>query len=224
VSKAGAPPASPSSWPCSGSASRCRSRSRRYPRWCSSPALGLGNIQQTTAPFSSPIIYLFLGGFLIAIAMQRWNLHRRLAISLIAVMGSRPTPDRRRLSARLCGGQHVGQQHRDRVDDAADRSLGCPGPAGPHAEAALVQCRPPPRGGLWRHHRRHGHADRHAAQCVARGVCEQGVRHHDRLRPVDADWRTDCARDATGRLARAHPGVVPPRSRGDPGHDSAHPG
>jgi sodium-dependent dicarboxylate transporter 2/3/5 len=55
------------------------------------PALGLGNIQQTTAPYSSPIIYLFLGGFLIAIAMQRWNLHRRLAISLIAVMGSRPT-------------------------------------------------------------------------------------------------------------------------------------
>jgi len=54
------------------------------------PALGLGSIQETTAPFSHPIIYLFLGGFLIAIAMQRWNLHRRLAINLIALMGTRP--------------------------------------------------------------------------------------------------------------------------------------
>ncbi len=55
------------------------------------PALGLGTIQTTAAPFASPIIYLFLGGFLIALAMQRWNLHRRVALNLIAVMGTRPT-------------------------------------------------------------------------------------------------------------------------------------
>ncbi len=55
------------------------------------PALGLGTIQATAAPFASPIIYLFFGGFLIALAMQRWNLHRRVAINLIAVMGTRPT-------------------------------------------------------------------------------------------------------------------------------------
>lgn len=60
------------------------------------PALGLGNIQETAAPFANPIIFLFLGGFLIAIAMQRWNLHRRVAINLIGLVGAEP--------ARIVGG------------------------------------------------------------------------------------------------------------------------
>lgn len=55
------------------------------------PALGLGDIRATAAPFANPIIYLFLGGFIIALAMQKWNLHRRVAISLIGVMGTRPS-------------------------------------------------------------------------------------------------------------------------------------
>jgi sodium-dependent dicarboxylate transporter 2/3/5 len=54
------------------------------------PALHLGDIRETAAPFANPIIYLFLGGFLIALAMQRWNLHRRIALNLIGVMGTRP--------------------------------------------------------------------------------------------------------------------------------------
>lgn len=54
------------------------------------PALGLGDITQTAAPFANPIIYLFLGGFLIAIAMQRWNLHQRIAINLIGALGAQP--------------------------------------------------------------------------------------------------------------------------------------
>lgn len=54
------------------------------------PALGLGDIREAAAPYANPIIYLFLGGFVIALAMQRWNLHRRLAISLIGAMGTRP--------------------------------------------------------------------------------------------------------------------------------------
>lgn len=54
------------------------------------PALGLGDVREAAAPFANPIIYLFFGGFVIALAMQRWHLHRRLAISLIAAMGTRP--------------------------------------------------------------------------------------------------------------------------------------
>lgn len=54
------------------------------------PALHLGDIRETAAPFANPIIYLFLGGFVIALAMQRWNLHRRVAISLIGTMGTQP--------------------------------------------------------------------------------------------------------------------------------------
>jgi solute carrier family 13 (sodium-dependent dicarboxylate transporter), member 2/3/5 len=54
------------------------------------PALGLGDIRETAAPFANPIIFLFLGGFLIALAMQRWRLHRRVAIALIGTLGTRP--------------------------------------------------------------------------------------------------------------------------------------
>lgn len=54
------------------------------------PALGMGDIKTTTAPYANPIIFLFLGGFVIALAMQRWNLHRRVAISLIGALGTKP--------------------------------------------------------------------------------------------------------------------------------------
>ena len=54
------------------------------------PALGLGDIRETAAPFANPIVFLFLGGFIIALAMQRWRLHRRVAIALIAALGTRP--------------------------------------------------------------------------------------------------------------------------------------
>ncbi|MFH1499182.1 MAG: SLC13 family permease [Verrucomicrobiota bacterium] len=54
------------------------------------PLLGLGKISEVAAPYANPLVFLFLGGFLIALAMQRWNLHRRVAINLVAVMGTRP--------------------------------------------------------------------------------------------------------------------------------------
>ncbi len=60
------------------------------------PALGLSDIRESAAPYANPIIYLFLGGFLIALAMQRWGLHRRVAINLIGAMGTQP--------ARIVGG------------------------------------------------------------------------------------------------------------------------
>jgi solute carrier family 13 (sodium-dependent dicarboxylate transporter), member 2/3/5 len=43
------------------------------------PLLGIFDVQQTAAPFANPLIFLFLGGFLIALTVQRWNLHRRIA-------------------------------------------------------------------------------------------------------------------------------------------------
>ena len=55
------------------------------------PLLGLGTIKDVAAPYANPLVFLFLGGFVIALAMQRWNLHRRLAINIIGAMGTRPT-------------------------------------------------------------------------------------------------------------------------------------
>ena len=54
------------------------------------PLMGAGTIQSAAAPFADPIIFLFMGGFMIAQAMQRWNLHRRLALAIILRTGTRP--------------------------------------------------------------------------------------------------------------------------------------
>jgi len=54
------------------------------------PLLGVANIRDTTAPFANPIIYLFLGGFLVARAMETTGLPRRIALSSIGLLGGRP--------------------------------------------------------------------------------------------------------------------------------------
>ncbi|MEM1042222.1 MAG: DASS family sodium-coupled anion symporter [Bacteroidota bacterium] len=54
------------------------------------PLLGVAGIRDAAAPYASPIIFLFLGGFLLAKGMERWDLHRRLALSVVARVGTRP--------------------------------------------------------------------------------------------------------------------------------------
>ncbi|WP_424475331.1 SLC13 family permease [Oceanobacillus kimchii] len=46
------------------------------------------DIGATTSAYGSDTIFLFMGGFVIALAMERWNLHRRIAISIISVIGT----------------------------------------------------------------------------------------------------------------------------------------
>ncbi len=52
------------------------------------PLSGGAPIGQTTAAYGDKMLYLFVGGFIIAIAMQRWNLHRRIAIEIISAVGT----------------------------------------------------------------------------------------------------------------------------------------
>ena len=54
------------------------------------PLLGIGSVSEATKPFANPLIFLFMGGFMIAMAMQRWNLHRRIALGIIGRVGTRP--------------------------------------------------------------------------------------------------------------------------------------
>ncbi|WP_258804876.1 SLC13 family permease [Pseudarthrobacter sp. NS4] len=54
------------------------------------PLLTERTIAETTAPYANPIVFLFLGGFLIAIAMQKWNLHRRIALLTLRRVGTHP--------------------------------------------------------------------------------------------------------------------------------------
>ncbi|MFO8098089.1 MAG: DASS family sodium-coupled anion symporter [Salinibacter sp.] len=54
------------------------------------PVLGAGSINQAATPYANPLIFLFMGGFMIALAMQRWGLHRRIALSIIRAVGTEP--------------------------------------------------------------------------------------------------------------------------------------
>jgi sodium-dependent dicarboxylate transporter 2/3/5 len=55
------------------------------------PALGVLPAREATAPYASDVIYLFMGGFFLAVTMQRWNLQRRIALNIIKVVGASPS-------------------------------------------------------------------------------------------------------------------------------------
>lgn len=48
------------------------------------------SVSATTAPYANSIVFLFVGGFLIAIAMEKWNLHRRIALVTLRSFGIKP--------------------------------------------------------------------------------------------------------------------------------------
>jgi solute carrier family 13 (sodium-dependent dicarboxylate transporter), member 2/3/5 len=51
------------------------------------PAAGIAPVAAAAAPYANPVIYLFLGGILIALAMESSNLHRRIALRIIGLAG-----------------------------------------------------------------------------------------------------------------------------------------
>ena len=54
------------------------------------PALGIASIGDFSGQYTAPTIFLFMGGFLLALGMQRWNLHKRVALWVLVAMGSSP--------------------------------------------------------------------------------------------------------------------------------------
>ncbi|MDZ7363668.1 MAG: SLC13 family permease [candidate division KSB1 bacterium] len=57
---------------------------------CLYPLLSIMPMAEVTRNYGDENIFLFLGGFLIAIAMQKWHLHRRLALHIVRLIGAAP--------------------------------------------------------------------------------------------------------------------------------------
>jgi len=54
------------------------------------PVIGVFDFKTTAAPYAHPLIFLFMGGFIIARAIEAWNLHRRIALLIVRAFGTRP--------------------------------------------------------------------------------------------------------------------------------------
>jgi solute carrier family 13 (sodium-dependent dicarboxylate transporter), member 2/3/5 len=54
------------------------------------PMLGIMNGKKVSTLYYNDVIFLFIGGFMIALAMERWNLHRRIALRILLLFGLRP--------------------------------------------------------------------------------------------------------------------------------------
>jgi len=54
------------------------------------PFLGIMKTQQVTGAYANHLIYLFMGGFLIAVTMEKWQLHKRIALRTIRLIGVSP--------------------------------------------------------------------------------------------------------------------------------------
>ena len=54
------------------------------------PIAGVAPFKEVSSPYASATIFLFMGGFLMALGLQRWNLHRRLALVVVKIVGTSP--------------------------------------------------------------------------------------------------------------------------------------
>jgi sodium-dependent dicarboxylate transporter 2/3/5 len=52
------------------------------------PLLGISKISETAAPYANEVIFLFMGGFMIGLGIEKWNLHKRIALSIVQFTGT----------------------------------------------------------------------------------------------------------------------------------------
>jgi solute carrier family 13 (sodium-dependent dicarboxylate transporter), member 2/3/5 len=53
------------------------------------PLTGLMPLKDIAAPYADPVVMLLLGGFIVALAIEKWNLHRRIALNVLRISGAR---------------------------------------------------------------------------------------------------------------------------------------
>ncbi|MDO6693179.1 DASS family sodium-coupled anion symporter [Aliiglaciecola sp. 3_MG-2023] len=52
------------------------------------PFLGISSLADATSDYANPIIYLFMGAFILALAVERWDLHKRIALVILSYTGT----------------------------------------------------------------------------------------------------------------------------------------
>jgi sodium-dependent dicarboxylate transporter 2/3/5 len=52
------------------------------------PLFGISSIETAAKAYSNPVIFLFMGGFLLGLAMEKWNLHKRIALLIVKRTGT----------------------------------------------------------------------------------------------------------------------------------------
>lgn len=54
------------------------------------PFTGVTTFSKAAAPYANDVIFLFMGGLMLGVAMERWDLHKRIALRTILMVGTRP--------------------------------------------------------------------------------------------------------------------------------------
>lgn len=52
------------------------------------PLMNIATLRETTSKYADPVIFLFMGGFMIGLAIEKWNLHKRIALSIVKLTGT----------------------------------------------------------------------------------------------------------------------------------------
>lgn len=52
------------------------------------PLFHLATIKETASSYGDSILFLFLGGFMIGLAIEKWNLHKRIALNIVSLTGT----------------------------------------------------------------------------------------------------------------------------------------
>ncbi len=52
------------------------------------PILSVSKLEETAASYANPVIFLFLGGFMLGLAIEKWHLHKRIALNIMMLTGT----------------------------------------------------------------------------------------------------------------------------------------
>ena len=52
------------------------------------PVLGIAPMDATASSYANPVIFLFMGGFMLGLAIEKWGLHRRIALNIVKLTGT----------------------------------------------------------------------------------------------------------------------------------------